>query len=89
MVVAKDPEAEAEAARVREAEREAQRKKTLEEREAWERQMEERKRSLALQRLLPKTVVRYPAVAPEAEAEVSSPLPLTSLGWAGSALDRS
>ena len=67
----KDPEAEAEAARVREAEREAQRKKTLEDREQWERQIEERRRHLALQKLLPKTVVRYPVIAPEAEAEVS------------------
>lgn len=56
---------------MREAEREAQRKKTLEDREAWERQMEERRRQLALQKLLPKTVVRYAPVAPEAEAEVS------------------
>jgi len=73
-------EADAEAARVRESEREAQRKKTVEDREAWERQIEERKRQLALHKLLPKTVLRYQPIAPEAEAEVS--YPPTSQAWA-------
>lgn len=51
-----------------------QRQQAQQEREqAWLVQAEEKKRAFALQRVLPKTALRYPSLGGEAEVEVSFP----------------